>query len=257
MVKEIPSEEKILMAHDLSKDTGMSGFEKYKVLSVGEKGYLYLLKYEILQLLLSNIPGALGYLLRQKLFPNLFCSAGGKIVIGKGVAFRQPHKLSIGSGSIIEDYSRITIIGGGNASVKFGKHVFFGPFSVCASKNGKIEIDDHASISSHCRLGSTYGRVYVGKYTMVGAYCYIGGGNHSLSDLGKPMMEQEFNSKGGVEIEDDVWIGANVLVMDGVRIGKGSVIGACSLVNKDIPQYSIAYGIPAKVHGSRQQPENT
>ena len=256
MVKEIPSEEEILMAHDLSKDTGMSSFEKYKALTVGEKGYLYLLKYEILQLLSSNISGALGYLLRQKLYPMLFHSAGGKIALGKGITFRQPNKFSIGSGSIVEDYSRITIMGGGNTSVKFGKHVFFGPFSVCASKNGKIEIDDHATISSHCRLGSTYGKVYIGKYAMIGAYCYIGGGNHSLSDLSKPMMEQEFNSKGGVEIEDDVWLGASVLVMDGVRIGKGSVIGACSMVNKDIPPYSIAYGIPAKVHGSRQKSEN-
>jgi serine acetyltransferase len=54
-----------------------------------------------------------------------------------------------------------------------------------------------------------------------------------------------------VVIEDDVWIGANVTVIGSVRIGRGAVIGACSLVNKDIKPYSIACGVPAKVIGYR------
>ena len=74
-----------------------------------------------------------------------------------------------------------------------------------------------------------------------------------MENVDNPMARQGFQSKGGVEIEDDVWLGAHVVVLDGVKIGRGSVIGACSLVTKDVPPYSIAYGVPAKLHGSRKK----
>ena len=107
------------------------------------------------------------------------------------------------------------------------------------------------SIGSHCRIGLMNAELSLCQYVIIGAYSYIGGGNHSIADLNRPMVLQKFVSKGGVIIEDDVWIGAHVVVLDGVKIGKGSVIGAHSLVLKDIPDYSIAFGVPAKLHGKR------
>ena len=66
------------------------------------------------------------------------------------------------------------------------------------------------------------------------------------------IREQTSISKGPVVIEEDAWLGAGVKVLSGVRIGKGAVIGAQSLVNKDIPDYAIAVGVPAKVIGYRK-----
>ncbi|HOZ23028.1 MAG TPA: DapH/DapD/GlmU-related protein, partial [bacterium] len=63
---------------------------------------------------------------------------------------------------------------------------------------------------------------------------------------------QGYESKGGVVIEDDCWLGAGVMVLDGVTIGTGSVIGAAAVVTKDIPPYSVALGIPAKVVATRK-----
>jgi Acetyltransferase (isoleucine patch superfamily) len=56
-----------------------------------------------------------------------------------------------------------------------------------------------------------------------------------------------------IVIEDDVWIGANATILPGVKVGRGSVIGAGSVVNKDIPEYSLAVGVPAKVIRNRKE----
>jgi acetyltransferase-like isoleucine patch superfamily enzyme len=82
---------------------------------------------------------------------------------------------------------------------------------------------------------------------------------HNLSigftDPNKKIREQGFNFK-GIRIEDDCWLGSGVKVLDRVTIGRGSIIGAGAVVTKDIPPYSIAVGVPAKVIDSRDRSNN-
>ena len=247
-------DKKPLRFFEFSEDHGNSSLAKYKYIAVGDKNYPFLLKYEVWQLLFCNITGSLGFYLRQKFYRSLFNKMGKNVIIGRGVTFRQPQKISIKTGSVIDDYSRITVMGNSNDSrIDIGHSVFIGPYTVCSSRNSTIHIEDNTSIGSHSRIGIMQGNLHIGNYVLVGAYCYIGGGNHELKSIDVPMAKQGFRGKGGVFIEDDVWLGASVVVQDGVRIGKGSVIGACSLVNKDIPPYSIAYGVPARIHESRKK----
>jgi acetyltransferase-like isoleucine patch superfamily enzyme len=241
----------ILKFHDLSESERISAFKKYKLLSVGDKGYGHLALSEIIQLCLSSIPGALGIFLRQKTYPLLFKKMQRGVILGRNVFLRQAKKISIGSGSMVDDFCRLIVVGSEKAAITIGYNVLLGPFSVINSRDAHIALDDHTSIGSHCRIGSQTGGVRIGRYVMIGAYSYVGGGSHTFKDLDKPMLLQPFNSKGGVDIEDDVWLGSHVAVIDGVTIGKGSVIGAHSLVTKDVPPYSITYGVPARVHGSR------
>lgn len=91
-----------------------------------------------------------------------------------------------------------------------------------------------------------YGEVTIGDYVMIGPNCMIAGGNHNFEKIHEPMMTQGSNEK-GIIIEDNVWIGANSTILDGVIIGTGAIIGANSLVSKNVPQYSIVTGNPAKV----------
>ncbi len=65
------------------------------------------------------------------------------------------------------------------------------------------------------------------------------------------MRQQALMSKGGIHIEDDVWLGYGVIVLDGVHIGKGAVIGAGSVVKQDVPAGAIAAGVPARVIKTR------
>lgn len=96
-----------------------------------------------------------------------------------------------------------------------------------------------------------YGYALIGENVMIAPHVMLAGGFHNTSRTDIPIMLQGDGSKGPIIIEDDVWIGANSIIMDGVTIGKGSVIGAGSVVTKNIQPYTIAFGNPAKIFKSR------
>ncbi len=97
-----------------------------------------------------------------------------------------------------------------------------------------------------------HGPVTIGNDVMMGPRCTILTRNHRIDDTTVPMNQQGFQEYKPVVIEDDVWIGANVTIMPGVRVGTGSVLAAGSVVVHDVPPYSIVGGVPAKVLRSRQ-----
>ncbi len=74
----------------------------------------------------------------------------------------------------------------------------------------------------------------------------MAGGNHTYEDISIPIMFQPSFTKGGISIDEDVWLGAGVIVLDGVSIGKGTVVGAGSVVTESLGEYSIAVGTPAQ-----------
>lgn len=88
--------------------------------------------------------------------------------------------------------------------------------------------------------------IKIGDNVMIGPYTVINSGNHIYEDSTKLIQEQG-HKVGKIQIEEDVWIGSNVTILAGVKIGKGSVIGAGAVVNNNIPDYSVAVGVPAKV----------
>jgi acetyltransferase-like isoleucine patch superfamily enzyme len=77
--------------------------------------------------------------------------------------------------------------------------------------------------------------------------CLVTDADHRFDDPDRPVPWQGFTSRGATVVGDNVWLGANVVVTSGVRIGRRSVIGANSVVTTDIPEFSIAAGAPARV----------
>lgn len=93
----------------------------------------------------------------------------------------------------------------------------------------------------------------VGDYLMMGEDVLFQGGKHNFEDTETPMGHQGGGGKTELQIDSDVWIGARVIVLPGCKhIGKGVIIGAGSVVTKDIPDYAIVGGNPAKVLKSRK-----
>ncbi len=123
-------------------------------------------------------------------------------------------------------------------------------------KCGKnVNIERHASFSTRTKLGDSsgigiraqlYGPVTIGKHVMMGPDCIIYTQNHEFSKINLPMDQQGFQKEQEVIIEDDVWIGGRVIILPGVKIGKGSVIGAGAVVTKNVDPYSIMAGNPAR-----------
>ncbi|WP_298651189.1 acyltransferase [uncultured Proteiniphilum sp.] len=104
-------------------------------------------------------------------------------------------------------------------------------------------------IGSHTRIGlgnTVIGPVTIGDKVNLAQNVVISGLDHNFEDIGKAIAEQGVSTK-HIIIDDDVWIGANCVILAGIRIGKHVVIGAGSVVTKDVPSYSVALGNPAKV----------
>lgn len=114
----------------------------------------------------------------------------------------------------------------------------------------RILIGEHVFLNYRTCIWATE-KIIIGNYVTVGPDVFISdnshGRNDTLDELNMPPRERDHVSKGSIIIEDNVWIGAKACILGGVTIGKGSVIGAGSIVTKDIPPYSIAVGNPARV----------
>ncbi len=112
--------------------------------------------------------------------------------------------------------------------------------------DGSLTIGDGTTIQPGCVFAAYKGPIVLGKEVQVAPNCAFYPYNHGMS-TDTPMKQQPLYTQGGITIEDDVWLGYGVVVLDNVRIGKGSVIGAGSVVTRDIPAGVIAAGVPAKV----------
>ena len=113
----------------------------------------------------------------------------------------------------------------------------------------------HISVGSRSGIGidsDLHGTITIGEDVMMGPRCTMLSRNHSFDDTSRPMNQQGFGQDQPIVIENDVWIGANVTITSGVRVGQGSVLAAGAVVTSDVPPYSIAGGVPARVLRSRK-----
>ena len=240
----------------LMTDGGTSKSQKYKALIIGKSDWGSLIKYELVLLICSWVPGVLGLFLRSKLYPLLLGGVGRGVVFGNNVVLRHPHKIFIGDDVVIDDNCMLDAKGSDNEGIQIGNRVFLGRNSILSCKDGNIRLEDGVNIGFNCEIFSS-GEVVIGANTLVAAYCYlVGGGNYDLSQQGVDFAEQDgLEATQGIMIEQNCWLAADVKVLDGVTIGTGSVIGAGAVVRGSIPANSLAAGVPAKVIRSRI-PEN-
>ena len=120
-----------------------------------------------------------------------------------------------------------------------------------AGGSGDVVIGRGSVINAGCVLYTGNG-IRIGRNVLIAANCTLAPTNHEFGDPDRPIRAQGFQpSRGGIVIGDDVWIGANCVLLDGTTIGSGSVIGAASLLRGTLPPYCLAHGTPAIVHGWR------
>lgn len=118
----------------------------------------------------------------------------------------------------------------------------------CFGSGRLLEIGDNSGLGINCNVPSN---IKIGKDVMMGPNCYILYQNHRIDDVSTPMNRLGFVTKGRTIIEDDVWIGRNVTFTPGRHVSKGTVIGACCLLCKDFPEYSVVGGNPSEIIRSR------
>lgn len=123
-------------------------------------------------------------------------------------------------------------------------------FEKGAKFNPELNIGDNSGIGVNCLVS---GRTYIGKHVMMGPDCIMYSYSHAYDRLDISMDQQGFEDPTPIHIGDDVWIGARVIVLPGVTIGNHCIIGAGAVVTRDIPDYAVVGGVPAKVIRMRNE----
>jgi acetyltransferase-like isoleucine patch superfamily enzyme len=227
-----------------------SALAKYRDLIVGRPGWGALIQYELINLL-SYLPGAAGLLLRSKLYPLLLGKCGRGVVFGCGVVLRHPHKIVVGDQVVIDDHCVLDAKGQTNQGIVLGQGVFIGRNTILSCKNGDIILHDGANLGFNCEIFSGGARVEVGKNVMLAAYSYLIGGGHEASSTDVSPLEQARTAT-GITVGDGAWIGAGVLVLDGVNLGQQAIVGAGAVVTKPVDDFAVVAGVPARFVRSRK-----
>lgn len=139
-------------------------------------------------------------------------------------------EISVAQGVMIDSFVKVKVVGG-TGNIKIGEGSYINSGVVIYSGNG----------------------VEIGRNVLIAANCTIAPVNHEYRAKDKEIIKQRFMpGKGGIIIEDDVWIGANTVILDGAHIRRGVVVGAHSLVKEELQEYAVYAGNPLKLIGWRK-----
>ncbi len=175
------------------------------------------------------------------------------MVFGTNVALRHPRKIYLSDNIVIDDNCVLDAKGTDNKGIFIGNSVFVGRNTILCCKDGDIYIDDNVVMGFNCEIFSAH-FVKLGKNIQIAAYSYLNGGTHDFSKLEIPVLEQERSGR-GIIVEDNVWLAANAKILDGVVVGRDSIVGAGAVVNQDVAPFSIVGGVPARLIRTRQEGE--
>lgn len=179
----------------------------------------------------NAIPGRTGYRCRAWYFRRRLRRLGPNAIIGPGLQVFGPGRVAIGGG------------------FSCWRHC-----TIAACEDGTVEIGDGVSLNANVYINACIGgRIVIGNDVLIAPNVVLRSSDHATDDVDLPIKQQGHVAR-EIIVEDDVWLGANVTVVGGVRIGRGAVVGAGAVVTRDVPPYMIVGGVPARPIRPRGSP---
>jgi len=177
------------------------------------------------------IPGGIGSRVRYSYYKRRFRHFGQDVHISVGCTIRGEKNISVGN------------------QVALGMYCLL--YAGLEKGTERIEIGANTSFNSNVMINADVkGKVIIGKNVIIGPNVVFRASNHSYGGK-NTIIRNQGHRPGQIFVGDDVWFGANVVILPNVQIGSGAVIGAGSVVTKDVTAYSIVAGVPAQKIGSR------
>jgi acetyltransferase-like isoleucine patch superfamily enzyme len=179
----------------------------------------------------------------------LGCSVGKNANISSLILVRGGKRIRFGDHSLVELLVNLNTEPG-SKGITIGAGCEIKKFSTLDASTGYIEIGQYSSINSFCSV-SGHGGLKIGSSVRIASHVVILSSSHNFDDINSSILSQGVSGS-KTEVGDDVWIGSHVIVLGGVTIGSHSIIAAGSVVTKDVPEYSIVGGVPAKLIRQRE-----
>jgi acetyltransferase-like isoleucine patch superfamily enzyme len=198
--------------------------------------------------LFSCLPTIAGTVLRGYLYRMILGGVGRKCFIEKNIRFFNPGRLLLGDRVFLGEGSLFDV-GGTAERITIGSDSHISRSVTIRTQCGKVSIGEKVNLGAGSFIYG-YGDIEIGDNTLIANQVEIIGGDHTFDDVTRPMRFQG-RSPSRIVIGEDVWIGTHAIILGGVTIGKGAVIGAGAVVQRDIEEYAIAVGVPARVVRSR------
>ena len=180
----------------------------------------------------------------------IFASKGSKIQFG--------HKIKVGSGFNLMEYATLNALSYDGVEIgnnfTLGKYAVIECTGVLRNVGNSLKIGNNVGINHYCFIG-VRGNITIGDNVIFGPRVNIFSENHNFDRLDISIKNQGVTKEDTI-IGNDVWIGASVSIMPGVKVGNGCVIAAGSVVTKDIADFSVVAGVPAKIIKNRKNKMN-
>lgn len=184
--------------------------------------------FQIYISIVSSIPTEIGIRLRAVAYRPLFKKCGRNLRVDSGVTILGFENISLGD----------------NISIMKNSYIY-------AHDGGELTIGDNFTLNSNSQLGASFGKIIIGSDCAIAPNCILRASNHRFDNPDIPFRKQG-HTYGEIILEDDIWIASNCVITPDTVIGKSSIIGAGSVVTKDIEPYSIVGGVPAKLIRKRK-----
>lgn len=218
-----------------------------------DPSYRFKVDYSLRQL--CYILGYRGFQALRGVRIKLLINVPGLVFCGRSVVIEHGYQVTSGASLILEDMVHINALS--DKGITFGRNVTIakGTVIICtgvvANRGVGFTIGDYSAIGAQSFIGAQ-GGVTLGNDVIMGPGVRIFSENHNYDNCDL-LIRKQGETRKEVIIEDDCWIGSGVTILGGVTIGRGAVIAAGSVITKNVPSYSIAAGIPAKVIKTREE----
>jgi acetyltransferase-like isoleucine patch superfamily enzyme len=200
-----------------------------------------------------SFPTQMARTLRQLGWRQRLASLGEHPDIRPNAHFEHPRNIMLGSRCCVSRHATLRANTAREPGIRLGDRTHIGEYSLVAANRGWVNIGDDSWVGSHCSIQGN-GGVSIGNHVMIASLCAINTVSHRSDRLDLPMNQQGTYCD-PVIIEDDVWIGIGAIILQGVRIGQGSIVAAGAVVNRNLPPNSIAMGVPARAENKRAEME--
>ena len=224
----------------------LANFGNYVERTTGERSLLRFVWQGAVLTLLYRLPTISAAALRGLVYRTVLGSIGSMCLVEEDVRLQVPRRVHLGRRVFIGQYSYLD---GGTSALRLGDDVHVARFCTLRAGEAGIEVKAGAGINIRCYLDGN-GGIEIGENALLSPGVQVISGNHVFADPSVPIRWQG-TAYGKVTIGDDCWLGTNAIVLPGVTVAKGSVVGAGAVVTKDLPDYSIAVGVPARIVGHR------